>query len=61
MCVDHHKLNVQMNKDPFSLPFLDFVLNLVVRHEMYYLIMDGYIVDIIKLNYLKRRKKQHSS
>jgi hypothetical protein len=36
-CVDYHKLNVKTKKDPFPLPFLDYV----VRHEMYSF-MDGY-------------------
>jgi hypothetical protein len=35
ICVDYHKLNVQTNKDPFPLPFLDFVLNSAIGHEMY--------------------------
>ncbi len=41
ICVDYHKLNAQTKKDPFSLPFLDWVLDLVVGHEMYSF-MDGY-------------------
>jgi hypothetical protein len=40
-CVDYHKLNVQTKKDPNPLPFLDSVLNLVAKHEMYSF-MDGY-------------------
>jgi hypothetical protein len=39
--VDYHKLNAQTKKDPFPLPFLDLVLDLVLRHEMYSF-MDGY-------------------
>jgi hypothetical protein len=39
--VDYRKLNSQTKKDPFSLPFLDLVLDIVVRHEMYSF-MDGY-------------------
>jgi hypothetical protein len=41
ICVDYRKLNSQIKKDPFSLPFLDLVLNTVVGHEMYSF-MDGY-------------------
>jgi hypothetical protein len=41
ICVDYQKLNAQTEKDPFSLPFLDSILNLVVGHEMYSF-MDGY-------------------
>jgi len=39
--VDYRKLNSQTKKDPFPLPFLDLVLDIVVRHEMYSF-MDGY-------------------
>jgi len=39
--VDYHKLNDQTKKDPFPLPFLDLVLDLVVGHKMYSF-MDGY-------------------
>jgi hypothetical protein len=38
---DYHKLNVQTKKDPFSLPFLDLVLDSIVGHERYSF-MDGY-------------------
>ncbi len=30
ICVDYRKLNAQSKKDPFPLPFLDSILNLVV-------------------------------
>jgi hypothetical protein len=30
ICVDYRKLNAQTKKDPFPLPFLDSILNLVV-------------------------------
>ncbi len=39
--MDYQKINAQTKKDPFSLPFLDLVLDLVVGHEMYSF-MDGY-------------------
>ncbi len=39
--MDYCKLNVQTKKDPFPLPFLDSILDLVVKHEMYSF-MDGY-------------------
>jgi len=35
LCVDYQKLNLQTKKDPFPLPFLDSVLDIVVGHEMY--------------------------
>jgi hypothetical protein len=38
---DYHKLISQTNKDPFPLPFLDSVLDIMARHEMYSF-MDGY-------------------
>jgi hypothetical protein len=41
ICVDYQKLNAQTKKDPFLLPFLDSILDLVVGHEMYSF-MDGY-------------------
>jgi hypothetical protein len=40
-CVDYQKLHAKTKKDPFMLPFLDLVSNLVARHEMYSF-MDGY-------------------
>jgi hypothetical protein len=33
--VDYYKLNSQTKKDPFSLPFLDLVLDIVARYEIY--------------------------
>ncbi len=39
--MDYRKLNVQIKKDPFPLPFLDSILDYVTRHEMYSF-MDGY-------------------
>jgi hypothetical protein len=41
ICVDYQKLNSQTKKDPFPLPFLDLVLDIVAIHEMYSF-MDGY-------------------
>jgi len=41
ICVDYRKLNSQTKKDPFPLPVLDLVLDIVVKHEMYSF-MDGY-------------------
>jgi hypothetical protein len=29
------QLNAQTKKDPFPLPFLDYVMDFVPRHEMY--------------------------
>jgi hypothetical protein len=39
--VDYRKLNAQTKKDPFPLPFLDYVLDFITGHEMYSF-MDGY-------------------
>jgi hypothetical protein len=41
ICVDYRKLNTLTRKDPFPLPFLDLVLDIVTRHDMYSL-RDGY-------------------
>jgi hypothetical protein len=41
ICVDYLKLNAQIKKDTFLLPFLYSVFDLMVRHEMYSF-MDGY-------------------
>jgi hypothetical protein len=41
ICVDYRKLNAQTKKDPFPLPFLDYVLDFITEHEMYSF-MDGY-------------------
>jgi hypothetical protein len=39
--VDFKKLNATMKKDPFPLPFIDEILNIVARCEAY-LVLDGY-------------------
>jgi hypothetical protein len=35
ICVDFRKLNVATKKDPFSLPFIDEVINIITGHEVY--------------------------
>jgi hypothetical protein len=35
ICVDFRKLNATTKKDPFPLPFIDEILNIVVRCEAY--------------------------
>ncbi len=35
ICVDFKKLNVAIKKDPYSLPFIDEVINTITRHEVY--------------------------
>jgi hypothetical protein len=35
ICVDYQKLNAQIKKDPFSLPFLDSIFDLMVGHKIY--------------------------
>ena len=41
VCVDYRKLNAQIVKDPFPLPFTDMMLDEVAGHQMYNF-MDGY-------------------
>ncbi len=35
ICVDFKKFNVTTNKDPYLLPFMDEVINIVIGHEVY--------------------------
>jgi hypothetical protein len=35
ICVDFMKLNVATTQDPYPLPFMDEVINIVVGHEVY--------------------------
>jgi hypothetical protein len=35
ICVDFKKLNVATKKDPYPLPFIDEVINIIIRHEVY--------------------------
>jgi hypothetical protein len=35
ICVDFKKLNATIKKDPYSLPFTDEVINIVIGHEVY--------------------------
>jgi hypothetical protein len=41
ICANYCKLNIQTKKDPFPLPSLDLVLDVVARHDLYSF-MDGY-------------------
>jgi hypothetical protein len=41
ICVDFMKLNAATKKDPCPLPFIDEVINTVVRHEVY-TFLDGF-------------------
>jgi len=41
ICVDFKKLNAVTKKDPYSLPFIDEVINIVVGHEVY-TFLDGF-------------------
>jgi len=56
ICGDHWKLNTQISKDPFPLPFLDLVLYITTGHEMYSF-MDGYN-GYNKVKMLKKKKKK---
>jgi hypothetical protein len=42
ICVDFWKLSVITKKDPYPLPFMEEVLNMVVGHEMYSF-LDGFL------------------
>ncbi len=42
ICIDFKKLNAATKKDPYPLPFIDEVLNIVVGYEAY-LFLDGYL------------------
>jgi hypothetical protein len=61
ICVDYWKLNAQTKKDPFPLPFLDSILDLVAGHEMYSF-MDGYNgynqVKMVEKDKKKKKKKK---
>jgi hypothetical protein len=59
MCVDYHKLHAQTKKDPFLLPFLDYVLDFIVEHEMYSLWV--VIIVITRFKWLKRIKTKQLS
>jgi hypothetical protein len=41
--VDFIKLNVATKKDPYPLPFIDEVINTIVRHEVY-TFLDGFFL-----------------
>jgi hypothetical protein len=34
-CVDFKKLNMITNKDPYPLPFINKVINIMANHEVY--------------------------
>ncbi len=40
--MDFKKLNVTTKKDPYPLPFIDEVINIVARHEVY-TFLDGFL------------------
>jgi hypothetical protein len=35
ICVDFRKFNATTKKDPYSLPFIDEVINTIIGHEVY--------------------------
>jgi hypothetical protein len=41
ICVDFKKLNVATKNDPYMLPFMDEVINIVVGHKVY-TFLDGF-------------------
>jgi hypothetical protein len=41
ICVDFKKLNAATKKDPYLLPFMDEVINIVAGHEVY-TFLDGF-------------------
>jgi hypothetical protein len=42
ICMDFQKLNIATKKDPYPLPFMKEVLDMVVGHEVY-LFFDGFL------------------
>jgi hypothetical protein len=42
ICIDFRKLNVATKKDPYPLPFIDEMLNIVTGYEAYSF-LDGYL------------------
>jgi hypothetical protein len=42
ICVDFQKINATTKKDPYPLPFMEDILDVVVRHEVY-LFLDGFL------------------
>ncbi len=46
ICIDVRKLNVATIKDPFPLPFIDEVLNIVTKCEAYSFGMDTLYIII---------------
>jgi hypothetical protein len=41
ICVDFKKLNATIKKDPYMLPFINEVINIVIGHE-FYCFLDGF-------------------
>jgi hypothetical protein len=41
ICIDFRKLNATTKKDPYPLPFIDEMSNIVTGYEAYYF-LDGY-------------------
>jgi hypothetical protein len=41
ICVDFRKLNVVTKNDPYSLPFISEVINILAKHEVYKF-LDGF-------------------
>jgi hypothetical protein len=35
LCVDFRRLNATTKKDPYTLPFMDEVINTIAKHEIY--------------------------
>jgi hypothetical protein len=42
MCIEYQKLNAATKKDHFSLPFIDEMLEWLVKHSFFYF-LDGYL------------------
>jgi hypothetical protein len=41
ICVDFRKFNTTIKKDPYMLPFINEVINIITRHEVY-TFLDGF-------------------
>ncbi len=47
ICVDFKTLNATIKKDPYLLPFINEVINIVTEHEIY-TFLDGFFLDTIR-------------
>jgi hypothetical protein len=41
ICIDFRRLNATTKKDPYPLSFMDEVINIITKHEIYNTFLDG--------------------